>query len=237
MLDPSSQTPADPPSLSPSVQFLAHNRKVDKPEDDSEDIKAVVDGIDGIKISQGLGLGDFDLIRVIGRGSYAKVLLVRLKKNDQIYAMKVVKKELVHDDEVREGGMRDGGRDGRRKKWGTYACPQDVDSKWHSLSHLVVIQHNGQCCLGPEEGIAGGVAGFMGWMDDRKALLRVFLCVEGVLAERSDGQEAQGDPEWEPLCCSALPRCSTLGDMKLSRYKSHSEAVSGVTLYSDPCHL
>uniref|UniRef100_A0A8D2J5S3 protein kinase C n=1 Tax=Varanus komodoensis TaxID=61221 RepID=A0A8D2J5S3_VARKO len=59
----------------------------------------VIDGMDGIKISQGLSLQDFDLIRVIGRGSYAKVLLVRLKKNDQIYAMKVVKKELVHDDE------------------------------------------------------------------------------------------------------------------------------------------
>jgi len=55
--------------------------------------------MDGIKISQGLGLQDFDLIRVIGRGSYAKVLLVRLKKNDQMYAMKVVKKDLVHDDE------------------------------------------------------------------------------------------------------------------------------------------
>lgn len=67
--------------------------------DDSEDISKVVDGIAGIKISQGLSLQDFDLIRVIGRGSYAKVLLVRLKKNDQIYAMKVVKKELVHDDE------------------------------------------------------------------------------------------------------------------------------------------
>uniref|UniRef100_A0A8C1KHE4 Protein kinase C n=1 Tax=Cyprinus carpio TaxID=7962 RepID=A0A8C1KHE4_CYPCA len=70
-----------------------------KAEDDTEDLKAVVDGIEGIQISQGLGLGDFDLIRVIGRGSYAKVLLVRLKKNEQIYAMKVVKKELVHDDE------------------------------------------------------------------------------------------------------------------------------------------
>lgn len=61
--------------------------------------------MDGIKISQGLGLQDFDLIRVIGRGSYAKVLLVRLKKNGQIYAMKVVKKELVHDDEVRAGAL------------------------------------------------------------------------------------------------------------------------------------
>lgn len=46
-----------------------------------------------------LGLADFELVRVIGRGSYAKVLLVRLKKNEQLYAMKVVKKELVHDDE------------------------------------------------------------------------------------------------------------------------------------------
>ncbi|XP_064153815.1 protein kinase C zeta type isoform X2 [Anguilla rostrata] len=104
---PSQEPPVDekndevdlPPEETDGMPFPAHNRKVDKPEDDSEDIKAVVDGIDGIKISQGLGLGDFDLIRVIGRGSYAKVLLVRLKKNDQIYAMKVVKKELVHDDE------------------------------------------------------------------------------------------------------------------------------------------
>ncbi|XP_016412777.1 protein kinase C zeta type-like isoform X1 [Sinocyclocheilus rhinocerous] len=84
------------------VPFLAHNRKVEKAEDDAEDLKAVVDGIEGIQISQGLGLGDFDLIRVIGRGSYAKVLLARLKKNEQIYAMKVVKKELVHDDEKRK---------------------------------------------------------------------------------------------------------------------------------------
>uniref|UniRef100_A0A8C7YQ33 Protein kinase C, zeta n=2 Tax=Oryzias sinensis TaxID=183150 RepID=A0A8C7YQ33_9TELE len=53
------------------------------------------------ELSQGvtLKLSDFELIRVIGRGSYAKVLLVRLKKNEQVFAMKVVKKELVHDDE------------------------------------------------------------------------------------------------------------------------------------------
>uniref|UniRef100_A0A803W3X1 protein kinase C n=2 Tax=Ficedula albicollis TaxID=59894 RepID=A0A803W3X1_FICAL len=81
------------------VPYIPSNRKHDTIKDDSEDLKPVIDGMDGIKISQGLGLQDFDLIRVIGRGSYAKVLLVRLKKNDQIYAMKVVKKELVHDDE------------------------------------------------------------------------------------------------------------------------------------------
>ncbi|TTS16960.1 Protein kinase C zeta type [Bagarius yarrelli] len=63
--------------------------------------RGVVDGIDKLQISETLTLSDFDLMRVIGRGSYAKVLLVRLKKNEHVYAMKVVKKELVHDDEVR----------------------------------------------------------------------------------------------------------------------------------------
>uniref|UniRef100_A0A6I8PB71 Protein kinase C n=1 Tax=Ornithorhynchus anatinus TaxID=9258 RepID=A0A6I8PB71_ORNAN len=69
--------------MAAGVPYISSSRKHDTIKDDSE----------------GLGLQDFDLIRVIGRGSYAKVLLVRLKKNDQIYAMKVVKKELVHDDE------------------------------------------------------------------------------------------------------------------------------------------
>ncbi|XP_069691526.1 atypical protein kinase C-like isoform X5 [Periplaneta americana] len=44
-------------------------------------------------------LVDFELIRVIGRGSYAKVLMVELKKTHRIYAMKVIKKALVTDDE------------------------------------------------------------------------------------------------------------------------------------------
>ncbi|XP_027868838.1 protein kinase C zeta type isoform X7 [Xiphophorus couchianus] len=102
--------PPDDTEDADGISFLPHNCAVDTRGDaeteDSDlnplqDIKAVVDGIDGIKLSQGttLGLGDFELIRVIGRGSYAKVLLVRLKKNEQVFAMKVVKKELVHDDE------------------------------------------------------------------------------------------------------------------------------------------
>ncbi len=45
-------------------------------------------------------LKDFELIRVIGRGSYAKVLMVELKKTRRVYAMKVIKKALVTDDEV-----------------------------------------------------------------------------------------------------------------------------------------
>nr|XP_027194861.1 protein kinase C iota type-like [Dermatophagoides pteronyssinus] len=47
----------------------------------------------------GYSLDDFELLRVIGRGSYAKVLMVELKQTQRIYAMKVIKKELVTDDE------------------------------------------------------------------------------------------------------------------------------------------
>ncbi|OCT72630.1 protein kinase C zeta type isoform X1 [Xenopus laevis] len=89
----------DPPSEEIDEISIIPPRKHENRKDGSEDLKPVIDGLDGIKISQELGLQDFELIRVIGRGSYAKVLLVRLKKNDQTYAMKVVKKELVHDDE------------------------------------------------------------------------------------------------------------------------------------------
>ncbi len=46
-----------------------------------------------------VSLDDFELMRVIGRGSYAKVLMVELKRTRRIYAMKVIKKELVTDDE------------------------------------------------------------------------------------------------------------------------------------------
>ena len=56
---------------------------------------------EGAESSGQYRLDDFDLVRVIGRGSYAKVLMVELKKTKRIYAMKVIKKELVTDDEVR----------------------------------------------------------------------------------------------------------------------------------------
>jgi serine/threonine protein kinase len=36
---------------------------------------------------------DFTLLSVIGKGTYAKVLLVRNKKDKQVYAIKVLKKK------------------------------------------------------------------------------------------------------------------------------------------------
>lgn len=49
--------------------------------------------------SSAIGIEDFVLLRVIGRGSYAKVFAVEQKRTKRKYAMKVIKKELVADDD------------------------------------------------------------------------------------------------------------------------------------------
>nr|CDS33323.1 protein kinase c iota type [Hymenolepis microstoma] len=46
-----------------------------------------------------IGLENFNLLRVIGRGSYAKVFQVEYKPTSKIYAMKVIKKEIITDEE------------------------------------------------------------------------------------------------------------------------------------------
>jgi serum/glucocorticoid-regulated kinase 2 len=40
-------------------------------------------------------LESFSLLTVVGKGSYAKVVLVRKKDNDKIYAMKILKKAYI----------------------------------------------------------------------------------------------------------------------------------------------
>lgn len=45
--------------------------------------------------TQPVNLNSFDVISVIGKGSYAKVLLVRKKDTGKLYAMKVLKKENI----------------------------------------------------------------------------------------------------------------------------------------------
>ena len=58
------------------------------------------EGVESGAVQRPYSMADFELIRVIGRGSYAKVLMVELRKTRRVYAMKVIKKELVTDDEV-----------------------------------------------------------------------------------------------------------------------------------------
>ena len=42
-----------------------------------------------------VNINSFTLLKVIGKGSYAKVILVKKKDNNKIYAMKILKKDYI----------------------------------------------------------------------------------------------------------------------------------------------
>lgn len=42
-----------------------------------------------------INLNSFTLLKLIGKGSYAKVVLVRKKDNNKIYALKILKKNYI----------------------------------------------------------------------------------------------------------------------------------------------
>lgn len=49
------------------------------------------------KNSNGVRISDFDLIKVIGRGSFGKVLLVKKKDTGVAYAMKILNKQVIEE--------------------------------------------------------------------------------------------------------------------------------------------
>jgi len=55
------------------------------------------DGGDGVPKSDKVTLEDFDLLAVIGKGSFGKVMQVRKKDNGKIYAMKVLTKKTIFE--------------------------------------------------------------------------------------------------------------------------------------------
>jgi serum/glucocorticoid-regulated kinase 2 len=45
--------------------------------------------------NKGTSLDDFKTLRIIGKGNYAKVILIRMLENNRIYALKVIKKTKI----------------------------------------------------------------------------------------------------------------------------------------------
>ena len=51
--------------------------------------------IEEFETNDKIDLSYFTLLSVIGKGSYAKVSLVRKKSNNKVYALKAIKKESI----------------------------------------------------------------------------------------------------------------------------------------------
>lgn len=51
--------------------------------------------LDKKKNKEVINLNSFTLLKLIGKGSYAKVVLVRKKDNNKIYALKILKKNYI----------------------------------------------------------------------------------------------------------------------------------------------
>ncbi|EHB10978.1 Protein kinase C iota type [Heterocephalus glaber] len=94
--------PVNPSSMAsdPTHTAIPHNLSIHECLEQVDEENEAGNTGESSKVSSGLGPEDFDLLYVIGRGSYGKVLLVQLKKSDHMYAMKAAKKELVNSDRV-----------------------------------------------------------------------------------------------------------------------------------------
>lgn len=45
--------------------------------------------------SDKIGIEDFNIVRVVGRGSFGKVYLLTKKSDSKVYAMKTLKKDMI----------------------------------------------------------------------------------------------------------------------------------------------
>jgi len=63
------------------------------------------DHIDGEQLNEDVDINSFKMLKVIGRGTFGKVLLVEHKKSNQLFAMKSIKKDILIDQEQIENTL------------------------------------------------------------------------------------------------------------------------------------
>ena len=103
-----SYTNMDEKYLIDTNKFLENNIKINEKEleiDKNEKKRKVGTIFSTHKTIKNVGVDDFKLIKVIGRGSYGKVCLVQFKQTNDLYAMKSLKKDVLLDDDQVESTL------------------------------------------------------------------------------------------------------------------------------------
>ncbi|EHB08504.1 Protein kinase C iota type [Heterocephalus glaber] len=96
--------PVNPSSMAsnPAHTVIPHNFSTHEALEQVDEENEAGNTRESGKASSSLGLEDFDLLPVIGRGSYGKILLIQQKESNCMYAMKAVKKEHVNIDQIQK---------------------------------------------------------------------------------------------------------------------------------------
>ena len=103
-----SNTNMDEKYLIDTNKFIEEHDKINEKEleDDKIEKKRKVGTIFSChKTIKDVGVDDFKILKVIGRGSYGKVCLVQFKQTNELFAMKSLKKNVLIDEEQVESAL------------------------------------------------------------------------------------------------------------------------------------
>lgn len=72
------------------------DKKINEPSTDDDSIKKSLQEVDGDSVKvETVGIEDFEVLKVVGQGAFAKVYQVRKRGTSEIYAMKVMRKDKI----------------------------------------------------------------------------------------------------------------------------------------------